>query len=350
MPIKEKGKVLFMKALVTGANGQSSSYLVELLLEKGYDVIGVVRRSSTNTLGRLTTAMKNPNLKIITGDITDLSSVFSFLSSERPDQIYNLGAMSHVGVSFEQPIQTWRSVAEGCLNMLEGMRMFCPEARFYQASSSEQFGSSFSIDENTGEKYQSEDTPFKPQSPYAIAKVAAHNSVNLYRKAYGLHASCGILFNHESPRRGLNFVTRKITHHLGQIHKTAQYEKSTSKLYPTSNEKLRLGNLHSYRDWGHAKDYVRAMYLMLQQDEPDDYVVCTGETHTVEQFLAQAFEYAGFGDYRPHVVIDPALIRPSEVDYLRGCCLKAKQVLGWEPQYNFLSLCKEMVAEDLRWS
>jgi len=339
-----------MKALITGANGQSGSYLSELLLEKGYTVVGAIRRSSTNTLSRLTTAMKNPNFKLVTFDVTDLSSIYSMLSAEKPSEIYNLSAQSHVGVSFEQPIQTWRSVAEGCLNMLEGVRTICPEARFYQASSSEQFGSSFTIDENTGEKYQDESTPFCPQSPYAVAKVAAHNSVNLYRKAYGLHASCGILFNHESPRRGHNFVTRKITSYLGTIHKTALYEPGTNRLYPTYTERLRLGNLHSYRDWGHAKDYVRAMWLMLQQPEPDDYVICTEETHTVEQFLAQAFEYAGFGDWRPHVVIDPALIRPAEVDYLRGSYMKAKDVLGWEPEYNFLSLCKEMVAEDLRWA
>lgn len=327
------------KAIIFGVTGQDGSHLLDLLLSKGYEVIGVARRCSVDTSERIKNRLECPQFNLVHGDITDASSVINILrNNEDVDEIYNLAAQSHVGVSFKQPGLTWDITGKGCFNILQSivdLGMF--GSRFYQASSSEMFGDSYDTDKN-GEKVQNENTKFLPQSPYAIAKCAAHYAVRLFREAYGLHASAGILFNHEGERRGETFVTRKITKWIGDWHKTG-YDKN----FP----KLRLGNLDAFRDWGYAGDYVRGMWMMLQQEQPDDYVICTGKTHTIREFLDCAFGHVGIENWEEHVVIDPEFYRPAEVDYLRGDCSKAKERLGWEPECNLDDLVKIMVEHDV---
>ena len=312
------------KALITGITGQDGSYLSELLLDKNYEVHGVLRRSSSFNTGRIDHIFSRLNLHF--GDLTDGSSFGSLLSSVKPDEIYHLGAMSHVKVSFEIPEFTAQAGALGTLRLLEAVRAHCPEARVYNASSSEMFG-------KVAEVPQKETTPFYPRSPYGCAKVFAHQLCVNYREAYGLHISNGILFNHESPRRGETFVTRKITKAAARIHAGLQKE-------------LLLGNLEAKRDWGYAKEYVEAMWLMLQQETPDDYVVATGETHTIKDFLDEAFGCLRL-DWHEYVGIDKNYYRPSEVDILQGDASKAYKVLGWKPKVKLQELVRSMVKADM---
>ncbi|MFA5844105.1 MAG: GDP-mannose 4,6-dehydratase [Coriobacteriia bacterium] len=312
------------RALITGITGQDGSYLAELLLEQGYDVYGLVRRTSTETLERVEHI--RDRVTLVGGDLTDQSSLMSALESATPDEVFNLAAQSFVAESWKEPVLTGDVNALGVVRLLEAIRRVAPKARFYQASSSEMYG-------RVRETPQTELTPFHPRSPYACAKVYGFHATVNYRESYDMHASNGILFNHESPRRGIEFVTRKVTDAVARI-----------KLGLADS--LRLGNIDSKRDWGFAGDYVRAMWLMLQQDEPGDYVVATGETHTVREFLEVAFGHAGL-DWEKYVTIDPAFIRPAEVDLLLGDPGKAKRVLGWEPTVGFDELARMMVDADL---
>lgn len=317
-------------ALITGVNGQDGSYLAELLLEKGYRVIGLKRRTSTISTGRIDHLMENSNFSVKYYDLHDAYFINHILKEEKIDEIYNLAAQSHVAVSFEIPDYTSDGICRGTLNILNAIRNISPTTKMYQASSSEMFGDSTDYDPVRG---YNENSRMMPVSPYAVAKLYAHQMVNVYRKAYGLHLSSGILFNHESPRRGETFVTRKITMAAAKIKKGLQKD-------------LRLGNLDAKRDWGHAKDYVNAMWLMLQTDKPDDYVIATGETYSVEQFLTEVFGYAGLGDWRNYVKIDPRLKRPNEVPYLLGDSTKARTLLGWKPEYNMQMLARRMFDSD----
>ena len=324
-------------AIVTGVTGQDGSYLSELLLDKGYTVVGLRRRSSSEKgLERINHVLNNDNFKLVEADITDPANVCWLLQTYLPDEVYNLAAQSHVGTSFQQPSYTTQVNLQGPLNFLEAIRLLSPSTKFYQASTSEMFGKNFELMGDT--KYQKETTPFVPQSPYAVAKLAAHEMVRIYRDSYGLFACCGILFNHESESRGENFVTRKITKWIGEFVASGQDED-----FPA----LRLGNLDAHRDWGHAQDYVEAMYLMLQQEEPEDYVIATSETHSVREFLTEAFNEIGIPDFEPYVVIDPEFYRPCEVDWLLGHTGKARQQLGWRPQVSFQDLVQRMVRSDI---
>jgi GDPmannose 4,6-dehydratase len=319
------------KALITGITGQDGSYLAELLLSKGYEVHGVIRRASTFNTGRLDHIYSDPHanktaLKLHYGDLSDASALSRLIGQVAPDEIYNLAAQSHVRVSFDAPEYTADITGTGAVRLLEAIREVGIKPRFYQASSSEMYG-------KVQEVPQRETTPFYPRSPYGCAKVYAYWLTVNYREAYGLHASNGILFNHESPRRGETFVTRKITRAVAHIKAGLQ-----SKLY--------LGNLDAKRDWGYAKEFVEAMWLMLQQEQPDDYVIATGETHSVRDFLEVAFDCAGL-DWRKYVEIDPRYYRPTEVDLLVGDFSKAKQKLGWEPKIKFAELAKLMVEADM---
>jgi GDPmannose 4,6-dehydratase len=311
-------------ALVTGVTGQDGSYLAEFLLEKGYTVIGMVRRTSTINFERI--AHIQDKIEIVQGDLLDQMSLIEILHQYRPTEIYNLAAQSFVPTSFNQPVLTGEFTALGVTRMLEAIRLVDPKIRFYQASSSEMFGKVVEVP-------QRESTPLYPRSPYGVAKVYGHWITVNYRESYNLFGCSGILFNHESPRRGLEFVTHKITHAAARI-----------KL-GLANE-LRLGNLEARRDWGFAGDYVRAMWLMLQQDTPDDYVVATGETHSVEEFVEETFSYLDL-DWRQYVVQDPKFYRPAEVDLLVGDPSKAGRVLGWEPNVDFRGLVRLMVDADL---
>jgi GDPmannose 4,6-dehydratase len=319
------------KALITGITGQDGSYLAELLLGKGYEVHGLVRRSSAFGTGRIEHIYLNEHLpahgfQLHYGDLNDASSLQRVLARVVPDEVYNLGAQSHVRISFDVPEYTVEVTAVGALRLLEAIRNLGMSPRFYQASSSEMFG-------KVAEVPQTEHTPFHPRSPYACAKVFAHQITVNYRESYGFHASCGILFNHESPRRGENFVTRKITRSLTRIKLGLQ-------------PKLFLGNLDARRDWGHAADYVEAMWLMLQQDKPDDYVIATGETHSVREFLDEVGRMLDL-DWQEYVGIDPRYYRPAEVDVLQGDAGKANRVLGWTPKTSFRELVRTMVESDL---
>jgi GDPmannose 4,6-dehydratase len=311
-------------AFITGITGQDGSYLAELLLGKGYRVCGMVRRSSTDTFQRIDHI--RDRIELHQADLLDQTSIAGVLAEIQPDEVYNLAAQSFVATSWNQPVLTAEYTAVGVTRMLDAIRQVCPKARFYQASSSEMFGKVL-------ETPQKESTPFYPRSPYGVAKAYGHFITVNYRESYGMFACSGILFNHESPRRGLEFVTRKITHHVAQIK------------YGLTHE-LRLGNLQAKRDWGFAGDYVRAMWLMLQQDSPDDYVVGTGETHTVQEFVEIAFDHARL-DWRKYVVIDPKFVRPAEVDLLLADPSKAKRHLGWQPELSFEELVKTMVESDL---
>jgi len=307
-------------ALITGATGQDSSYLMEFLLDKGYRVFGLIRPTSTPSTSRIAHLLDQ--ITLIRGDVGDLASLVRAVEAAQPDEVYNLAAMSFVPDSWSQPEKAIDIVAGGVGRMLEALRMVKPKARFYQASSSEMFGKVL-------ETPQRETTPFNPQSPYGVAKCAGHRLVDVYRRSYDMFACSGILFNHESPRRGLEFVTRKITRAAAMIKAGKQ-------------DRLALGNLDAKRDWGFAGDYVRAMWMMLQQDTPDDFVIATGETHTVREFCEAAFARVGL-DYRNHVEIDPAFYRPAEVDILLGDPSKAKEILGWEPEVKFEALVNMMV-------
>jgi GDPmannose 4,6-dehydratase len=319
------------RALITGITGQDGSYLAELLLAKGYEVTGIVRRSSSFNTERLDGIYQDPHaanyqLRLVYGDLDDASSLNRVIRSVKPDEIYNLGAQSHVRVSFDVPEYTASTVAIGTLRLLEAIRESGQEktVRFYQASSSEMFGAAAPP--------QDENTPFIPRSPYACAKVFAHQLCQNYRDAYGMHISCGILFNHESPRRGIPFVTRKITRTAARIRHGLE-------------KKLYLGNLDSFRDWGFAGDYVEAMWMMLQQDKGDDYVVATGESHSVRECLDVAFGVLDL-DWKKYVEIDPRYFRPTEVDHLKGDPGKAMRVLGWKPKVTFKGLIEMMVKAD----
>ncbi len=312
------------RALITGITGQDGSYLAEFLLDKGYEVIGMVRRSSTVNFERI--AHIQDRLRCVPGDLLDEVSMIDLLRTYRPQEVYNLAAQSFVQTSFGQPVLTGETTALGVTRLLDAIRLVDSEIRVYQASSSEMFG-------KVHEVPQSETTPFHPRSPYGVAKVYGHWILVNYRESYGLHGTSGILFNHESPRRGLEFVTRKITHTVAKI----KLGRATE---------LRLGNLDAKRDWGFAGDYVDAMWRMLQQDEPDDYVICTAETHSVREFCEVAFGHVGL-NWQDHVVIDEAFMRPAEVDLLVGDGSKARDNLGWEPQTSFNDLVIMMVDADL---
>src|SRR5881392_3963997 len=304
-------------ALITGITGQDGSYLAELLLAKGYEVVGVVRRTSHDSYERIGHLLDR--VHIVPADLLDQHSLTTVVRDAKPDEIYNLAAQSFVPTSWTQPVLTGEFTALGVTRLLEAVRLAHPAARVYQASSSEMFG-------KVRETPQRETTPFYPRSPYGVAKVYGHWITVNYRESYGLHASSGILFNHESPRRGLEFSTRKVTHGVAQI------------VLGMANE-LRLGNLESQRDWGFAGDYVEAMWLMLQQDKPDDYVVATGEAHSVREFLDIVFDYLDL-DWRQHVVGDPKYLRPAEVDRLQGDASKARRILGWRPKVTFSQLAR----------
>jgi GDPmannose 4,6-dehydratase len=312
------------RALITGITGQDGSYLAELLLDKGYEVHGMVRRSSTETFQRLQDI--RDDIVLHTGDLLDQRSLVDVLRECEPDEIYNLAAMSFVAASWSQPVLTAEFTATGVTRMLEAMREVTPEARFYQASSSEMFG-------KVREVPQRESTPFYPRSPYGVAKCYGHFITVNYRESYDLYAASGILFNHESQRRGLEFVTRKVTHGAAAIKLGLQDE-------------LALGNLDAERDWGYAKDYVEAMWLMLQQDEPEDFVIATGEAHSVRDLVSVAFERAGV-DPAPHIRLDPRFLRPAEVEHLIGDASKAREKLGWEPRTSFEEMIRLMVDADV---
>jgi len=313
-------------ALVTGITGQDGSYLAEFLLEKGYRVVGMTRRTSTEVHERIEHIVDD--VEIFSGDLLDQSSISSIVDAVAPDEIYNLAAQSFVPASWSQPVLTGEFTALGVTRVLEAVRQVNPAIRFYQASSSEMFG-------KVVETPQTETTPFYPRSPYGVAKVYGHWITVNYRESYGLHACSGISFNHESPRRGKEFVTRKISDGVARIKLGLAKE-------------LRLGNLDAHRDWGFAGDFVRAMWLMLQQDGPDDYVIATGRSHSVRDFVRIAFESAGLGSFEPYVTIDPSFVRPAEVDHLIGDASKAKEKLGWEPDVDFEQLVAMMVESDIK--
>ncbi|MFC1497624.1 GDP-mannose 4,6-dehydratase [Verrucomicrobiota bacterium] len=313
-----------MRVLITGITGQDGSYLADFLLDKGYEVYGMVRRASTETFERIIHI--KDKIHLLQADLLDELSLMEIMETVKPDEIYNLAAQSFVPTSWNQPILTGEFTAIGVTRMLEAMRRVCPKAKFYQASSSEMFG-------KVREVPQNELTPFYPRSPYGVSKVYGHYITVNYRESYNLFAASGILFNHESPRRGKEFVTRKITDGVARIKLGLAKE-------------LRMGNLDAERDWGFAGDYVKAMWMMLQQDKPDDYVIATGTSHSVKDFLKTAFGHVDL-DYKKYVVVDPEFIRPAEVEHLRGDCSKARSILKWEPCISFEELVKMMVDSDL---
>ena len=319
-------------ALITGITGQDGSYLAEFLLKKNYIVHGLIRRASTFNIERIKHLVNYPHrderLFLHYGDLSDSASINSIFAKIEPDEIYNLGAQSHVRVSFDIPEYTADVTGLGTLRMLEAMRRYAPKAKFYQASSSEMFG-------NVKETPQNESTPFNAQSPYGIAKVFAHETAGRYRDAYGLFISCGILFNHESPRRGENFVTKKIVQGIARIKAGLQ-------------DKLYLGNLNSKRDWGYAPEYVEAMWLMLQQKKPDDFVIATGETHTVKEFVDAAFKRAGIKNWQKYIDIDERYYRPNEVNLLCGDASKARKILKWRPKTKFTEIANLMMDYELK--
>ena len=314
------------KALITGINGQDGSYLTELLLEKGYQVHGILKRNSVaeNQTARLDDTYQEIKNNLYYADMTDMASLVRVLQEVQPDEIYNLAAQSHVRISFDQPIYTAQTVAIGTMNLLEGIRLICPNVKMYQASSSEMFGNS--IDEDG---FQRETTPMNPTSPYGCSKVFGYNLLRNYRNSYNLFLSNGILFNHESPRRGTNFVTNKVV-------------KEAVKIKSGLSKKLMLGNLKATRDWGHSKDYVNCMWLILQHDKPDDFVCSTGISHSVKDLCDYVFTKLDL-NYKDYIGIDEKYFRPEELDDLKGDCTKAKEVLGWEHEYTFESMLDEMI-------
>lgn len=314
------------RALITGITGQDGSYLAELLLKKGYKVYGLNRRTSTVNYERISHIMDD--IELVPGDLLDQLSLIHAVRVSRPDEVYNLGAQSFVAASWPQPVLTGEFTALGVTKILEAVRIAAPEAKFYQASSSEMFGKVQAVPQN-------EDTSFYPRSPYGVAKLYGHWLTINYRESYDMFACSGILFNHESPRRGLEFVTRKITNAVARIKLGLQ-------------ENIHLGNLDARRDWGFAGDYVEAMWLMLQQEKPDDYVISTDETHSVREFLDVAFSHIGVSDWTSHVVVDPRFVRPAEVDLLIGESTKARYLLKWKPKVGFKELVEMMVDADLK--
>ena len=313
------------KALITGINGQDGSYLAELLLEKGYEVWGILKRNSVaeNQTARIDDSVFN-KIKLEYADMTDMASLCKILDKAKPDEVYNLAAQSHVRISFDQPKYTLESIGAGTLNLLESIKLVCPEARIYQASSSEMFGNTIDDD-----GYQRESTALNPVSPYGCAKVYAYNICRNYRNSYGMFVSNGILFNHESPRRGTNFVTNKVVKIAVEI-----------KLGLT--DELKLGNMKASRDWGHAKDYVEAMWLMLQHDKADDFVCSTGISHTVQDLVEYVFTALEL-DWKKYIKTDKRFLRPEELEHLKGDCSKAKEVLGWKHKYTFETMLDEMI-------
>ncbi len=378
------------KAIITGVSGQDGSHMSDLLLSKGYEVIGITRRTSNKNTDRISHLLNNRNFRVVEGDVTDSHSITSLLMQNKDvDEFYNFAAQSHVATSFNQPHLTFDMTGKSVINILQSIvDNNLHHIRFYQASSSEMFGSNYNtkvqyLDSKdfplySGDsfgitkigslelrskivKYQDEETRFMPQSPYAVAKLAAHHTVRIYRQAHKLHASCGILFNHEGPRRGEEFVTRKITKWIGsylrwlnsnnlKANDISDICKDGESIYASgiqySFPKLRLGNLDAARDWGYAPDYMEAAWLMLQQDAPDDYVICTEKTRTIRDFLDAAFACAGISSWKHLVYIDPQFYRPCEVEYLRGSCKKAKEKLNWSPKCSFEDMVKEMVQND----
>lgn len=318
-----------MRALITGITGQDGAYLAELLLSKNYEVYGLVARRVNNSYYNLRYLNILDKVKFCYGDMTDPCSINNAIKSVKPDEVYNLAAQSFVGESWNQPVYTSQVNGMGCIHMLEAIRNFCPEAKFYQASTSEMYGNNWEEDYSQNEK-----TPFKPRSPYGTAKVMAHNSTVNYRESYGLFACAGILFNHESPIRGKEFVTRKITDAVARISLGLQ-------------DTVELGNLNSRRDWGYSKDYVEAMWMMLQQPEPDDFVIATGKAHSIRDLLEVAFSCVRL-DFEKHVAINPDFVRPAEVTRLRGDITKARNRLNWEPKTDFADLIHLMVQEDIK--
>ena len=315
------------KAFITGITGQDGSYLAELLIEKGYKVYGLTRRTSTQNFQRIENVIHHPNLEIISGDLLDQHSITVALKDIQPDEVYNLAAQSFVKTSWDQPVLTGEFTALGVTRMLEAVRFACPQAKFYQASSSEMFG-------KVQEVPQTEKTPFYPRSPYGVAKAYGHWITINYRESFDIFAVSGILFNHESPRRGLEFVTRKMANGVARVKLGKQ-------------ETIELGNIETKRDWGYAKDYVEAMWLMLQQDEPDDYVIATGQTHSGAEFLELACKTVGISDWKSVYKHNPKFDRPAEVDLLIGDASKAKKKLGWEPKVSFEELVKIMVLAEI---
>ena len=313
-----------MRALITGITGQDGSYLAEFLLDKGYEVYGIVRRSSLEKFDRIEAI--TDKIRFVEGDLTDQSSLDQALQQLKPDELYNLAAQSFVPVSWNQPVLTADVTGLGALRVMEAIRKHSPQTKFLQASSSEMFG-------KVREKPQTEKTPFHPRSPYGVAKTFGHHITVNYRESYGLFACSSICFNHESPRRGIEFVTRKVS-------------QTVAKIKLGVADKLKMGNIDAQRDWGFAGDYIRAMWLMLQQPQADDYVIATGKTHSVQELLEVAFSHAGL-DWKKYVEIDPKLVRPAEVDYLCGDASKAEKVLGWVPQVTFKQLIEMMVDADL---
>lgn len=337
-------------ALITGITGQDGSYLAEQLMAEGYKTYGLVRRTSQGSCQNITKLLSSTKLQLIQGDLTDLSSLIRAVEIAQPNEVYNLAAQSHVRISFDEPGHTVEVTGKGAVNLFEAVRLIAPRARVYQASSSEMFGESVDAD-----GFQRETTAFKPASPYGCAKLFAHHMALVYRRSYGMHISCGILFNHESSRRGDSFVSRKITRYVGELYRAFRKaegwhniprEDCIKKVAESNFPKLQLGNVEACRDWGHAKDYMRAAHMMLQQDSPDTYVIATGETHSVSQFLDEAFHMIGIKDWGPWVAYDKALLRPFEVAFLRGDCAKARNILGWKPKYDFKGLVRSMVQHD----
>ena len=315
------------KALITGVTGQDGSYLAEFLLERGYQVYGLVRRCSTPNYERINNILDK--ITLVDGDLLDTSSLIRVLQETKPDEVYNLASQSFVGVSWREPVLTGEITGLGATRLLEAIRIVNPKIKFYQASSSEMFG-------KVRETPQNEKTPFHPRSPYGVAKAYAHYTTVNYRESYNIFAVSGILFNHESPRRGETFVTRKVT-------------KAIANIMSGKQDKLYLGNLDSKRDWGFAKEYMQAAWMMLQQNKPDDFVIATGETHTVREFVELAFSLVGL-NWKRYVKIDPRYFRPTEVDVLMGDAKKAKEILGWEPRVKFKELVKIMLNSDLKQS
>ena len=355
------------RAIVTGITGQDGSYLAELLLDKGYNVVGLKRRTSTENHERIRQIIDNPRFSLEEVEIADTGSVYSAVERHQPDEVYNLAAQSHVKTSFDQPHYTIETNTVGVVNFLEAIRRFKPDAKFYQASTSEMFGKNYDTKfctddkKNPQEKFQDETTAFEPQSPYSAAKLASHHMVRIYRDGYGLHASCGILFNHESERRGEKFVTRKITKWIAGFKSWAEaqgldtesrhfeFDKDYIHSRRSSYPKLRLGNIEAFRDWGHAEDYVNAMWLMLQQEKPDDYVIATGETYSVHDFMVHAFEYINIPkeEIANFFMIDSEFYRPAEVEFLKGEPTKAETILGWERKVSFEQLVHRMLESDI---
>lgn len=328
---------MIKSALIVGCNGQDGSYLSELLLGKGYKVYGLIRRSSTDTTERISHLLHKPNFELVEGDITDATCMHKLVSGIKPNEVYNLAAMSHVGTSFDQPVTTCHINAMGPLHILEAIRQSSPQSKFYQASTSELFG-------DTTISPQNEETPMRPNSPYAVAKLYAHHLVSLYRRAYDIFACAGILHNHESERRGEDFVTRKITRYVAVLKDWM----ATNDGFPKKDvdvPPLALGNIEARRDWSHAEDMVLGMWLMMQHETPDDYVLGSGVTHSVKEFLEIAFGLVGL-DYRDYVIIDPKFYRPADVNLLHADVSKAKRVLGWEPKICIGELVDRMIEND----